>query len=130
MRVLNHPICVDNFGNEVFICEYTSKPVSIGAHIFIGPCIPQLSGTYVCAPDAMHDFRESKRNFDACEANCNTCSNFARLPHAKGRGRFLRGKCDRAPTEHALLYMRKGQEFWVHPEDSMGMECYVPRGRK
>jgi hypothetical protein len=130
MKVLNIPVAIDDYGNSVFLCHYTGVPVSIGDHIYIGPCIPQLSGTYVCAQDAHAWFRDDKYAFDESEANCNTCVNFGRLPHPKSPSGFLRGQCSYAPAQHPLLYVRTNADFWIHPDDRMGMSCYTPRTKK
>ena len=125
-KILRHPktnvpiigssISVDDFGNEIWLCPYTKNLVTIGKHIFIGPCMPQVNGTYVCAPDAMPAYKESKAAFNEMDANCNTCANLERVKHEKKRGGFLLGKCKK--TEQNIRF---------HPDDWMGMECWIGR---
>lgn len=122
--VWNHPLCTDDFGNLVYECFYTKKKVTTAACIFLGPCIPQAIGTYVCAKDAHDAFREAKRAFDEIDANCNTCINFKRLPHDKDPIGLVRGTCKLTPI---VMYR---SEFWVHPDDAMGMTCWVGRAPK
>ena len=113
-RILNKAICTDDFGNEVYKCHYSEKPVSVVESIFIGPLIPQVNGTYVCAPDAKHAYVESKKAFDEMDANCNTCRNLDRLPHEKRE--LMRGMC-------AI----RGEIVRFHPEDCMSMTCWDAR---
>jgi hypothetical protein len=110
-KILNSPICQDDFGNLVYICQYTGGVVSCDNFIFIGAVIPQVSGSYVCSPGAGEAFRLSKKTFDESEANCNTCKNLTRLPHT---GRIMRGLCN-------------GEEIAFHPEDYMGKKCWSVR---
>ncbi len=114
-RILNESFCVDDFGNLVFMCQYTNKPVAVDAMIFIGPCVPQVTGTYVCHPDARDAYKESKRLFDESEANCNTCRHLVRAKHAPRKDGRLKGSCHVNPS------------IAFHPEDWMGMPCYEQR---
>jgi len=113
--ILNTPLCVDDFGTLVFQCQYTDAPVWVDTAIFLGPCVPQVHGTYVCSPTAHKAFRESKQIFDECEANCNTCKRLVRSKHAPRKDQQLVGSC------------HKRVEFLFHPEDYMGMDCYESR---
>lgn len=123
--ILNAPVCVDDFGGMVFVCQYTKSMVSVDAAIFVGPCMPNVNGTYVCAPDAMDAFRESKATFDAMDANCNTCKSLQRTQHAKNKGGFLYGKCEKGITQHQ--YPMSAGVIMFHPDDSMGMQCWEAR---
>lgn len=117
--ILNHDtvVCVDDFGNEVVICQYTRNPVSVADAIYIGPCIPQLNGTYLCAADAMPAFKASKRNFDEMDANCNSCQHLERVQFVRNSSTALMpGVCGR--TKEKLLF---------HPDDHMGMVCWEGR---
>jgi len=113
-QILNKPLCVDDFGNLVYRCLYTKKPVATDACIFIGACIPQVSGTFVCAPDAWPAFRASKACFDQWDANCNTCSNLVRHKQDKCKAGFMSGKCYQGERK-------------FHPGDHMGMACWSAR---
>lgn len=121
-KILNKP---DE--NWFYTCPYTKKKVKLDDSIFLGPVLPNLpkGSCFVCAKDAMPAFRESRKEFDKIEQNCNTCRNFKRLPHDKKHG-FLKGECDKA-EDHPMIYNRKGAVFWIHPNDWMGMDCYESR---
>lgn len=113
-RLLNSPD-VDGF----YTCQYTGLKVLLQESIFLGPCLPQVNGTYVCHPTATPFFRESKRAFDESEANCNTCKNLVRARHAPRKDGQMLGTCPIV-----------GAELMFHPDDSMGMPCYEQRPEK
>ena len=111
--ILNRP---DEEG--LYNCQYTGLKVRIDDAIFLGPCTPQVSGTYVCHPAALPAFRKSKRAFDEHEANCNTCQHLERVPHEKRKDGLLLGRCHLKAS------------IWFHPDDYMGMHCYEQRPQK
>jgi hypothetical protein len=113
--ILNKPFCVDDFGNFVFKCQYTDKPVSVDEMIFLGPCIPQLNGTYVCHPTSQNAYKEFKQIFDESEANCNTCKHLVRKKHTPRKDKALLGSC------------YKNANLVFHPEDCLNMLCYEQR---
>ena len=102
----------------LYTCQYTGLRVKIEDAIYLGPCTPQVSGTYVCHPAALPEFRKSKRSFDAHEANCNTCQHLERTPHEKRRDGLMLGRC----------HLNESLKF--HPDDYMGMPCYTQRQEK
>lgn len=124
--ILNEPVCTDDFGNLVFVCHYTKCYVGVDAAIFIGPVMPQVNGTYVCATNAYAAYKSSTQNFNEMDANCNTCRKFIRLPHKKDKSGMLKGQCNLMP-ENPQAYMRNGDVYFVHPEDWMGMQCWEAR---
>jgi hypothetical protein len=71
--------------------------------------------------------KESAAAFNEMDSNCNACADFQRLPHEKEPTKFVRGRCGYAPASHPLMYRKSGNEFWVHPADFMGMDCWAPR---
>lgn len=105
--ILNFPITGDHYK-----CQYTGKLVHKDEAIFLGPCIPQVSGTYGCAPDAKPHYVASMRQFNDSEQNCNTCKNLVRKKHSKRKDGQLVGSC----------YLH--EHIMFHPEDWMGKECY------
>ena len=115
-KVLNKPITVDDQGNEVYICQYSKKLVSVDKAIFLGALIPSVSATFVCHPDGKEARKQSKKNFDEMDANCNTCKNLERIQHKKCTAGFLQGIC-------------KIQDVKIkfHPDDWMGKECWESR---
>jgi hypothetical protein len=112
--ILNVAVCTNDFGDMVYECAYTKVLVATKDAIFIGPCVPQVNGTYVCAPDAMPAFRKSKALFDASDANCNTCSKLVRTPQKACPSGIMVGSC------------HLGEQRF-HPEDWMGMDCWTAR---
>jgi len=98
-----------------YTCQYTQLPVKWDEAIFLGPCVPQVSGTYVCHPSATPAHKQSKRLFDEHEANCNTCKHLVRKQHNKRKDGQLLGQC------------HKNNDLLFHPEDHMGMVCYEQR---
>ena len=123
--ILNAPLCVDDFGNMVFKCQYTGSMVSIDVGIYIGACLPSVSGTYVCAQNAMADYKLHRAAFNEMDANCNTCKSLNRIPHPKKSGGFLYGECAKGITEHQ--YPMVDGVFMFHPNDPMDMACWEPR---
>ena len=115
-KVLNKPITTDDQGNEVYICQYSKKPVATDNALMLGPLMANVSGTYVCHKDGKEARKQSKKNFDENEANCNTCKNLIRVEHAKIKGGFLKGVCQ--VTQEKLRF---------HPDDWMGKECWEAR---
>jgi len=111
--ILNKP---DEAG--FYTCQYTSLKVRIEDAIYLGPCTPQVSGTYVCHPAALPAFRKSKREFDSHDANCNTCQSLERVPHEKRKDGQMLGRC----------HLSESLKF--HPDDYMGMPCYTQRLEK
>ena len=101
-----------------YTCQYTGLKVLREEAIFLGPCIPQVVGTYVCHPTALPFFRKSKRMFDESEANCNTCSHLVRKRHDIRKDGQLLGHC------------HKNNDLLFHPDDYMGMVCYEQRQEK
>lgn len=123
-------VCTDDFGNQVYVCHYTGQLVSTAEAIILGACIPQAIGTYVCARDATEAFKDAKRAFDELDANCNACINFVRLKHDKDPLGLVRGSCGKGKVPTVMVYRISAGEFWVHPEDHMGLSCWEARPKK
>lgn len=124
-------LCTDDFGDKVYRCFYSGVIVYPDKAIFIGACMPNLKIRYVCdSVKGMPAFKASRESFNQHDANCNTCKNFKRLQHdGKFKGishGFVKGSCNKV-TSHPLVYNKAGQDFWVSPDDFMGMDCYVSR---
>ena len=112
------PILNEPDADGLYTCQYTGLKVSREEAIFLGPCVPQVNGTYVCHPTALPFFKKSKRLFDESEANCNTCKHLVRVKHEPRKSGMLEGACHTNPK---LLF---------HPDDFMGMNCYEQRQEK
>lgn len=127
----NKPLCTDDFGELVFRCQYTDALVTASKSIYLGAAIPQVTCTYVCAPDATEAFKESKRAFDEMDANCNACVHFIRLPFERARAYGkVKGQCGKNLIPDRMVYGIEDPVFWVHPDDHMGLECWEQRPKK
>jgi hypothetical protein len=115
-KVLNKPIATDDQGNEVYLCQFSKKPVSINHAVMLGPLMANVSGTFVCHQDGKEARKQSKICFDENEANCNTCKNLMRVHHDKIKGGFLEGVCQ-----------KNKERIRFHPDDWMGKECWEAR---
>ena len=113
------PILNTPDADGLYTCQYTGLKVALEGSIFLGPCAPQVNGTYVCHPTALPAFKKSKRMFDESEANCNTCKHLVRIKHAPRKDGQLQGTCPAV-----------GTELMFHPDDHMGMPCYEQRPEK
>ncbi|MBA3622877.1 MAG: hypothetical protein H0W48_00100 [Methylibium sp.] len=127
-KILNAPTGADAQDRALYRCQYTGKEVAFGEHIYLGACIPQVRGAYVCHTSAKDAYRDSKRCFDEFEANCNTCQSLERVPHDKGA--LMRGRCTN-PTAafdaHPYRDLARDGVMVFHPDDHMGMPCHQPR---
>ena len=127
-RILSGPQCVDDYGTEVYACQYSDALVWADDFCFIGAVVPQVSGSYVCHRSlGQASYRASRRAFDATERNCNTCAHLSRVPHARRFG-FLEGVCLSTPVNHPYGVEPATNRITFHPDDWMGMQCYVQRG--
>jgi hypothetical protein len=118
-KILNEPIFQDDYGFGVYVCQYTKKLVVIshGEFIYLGACLPQVKGSYVCSVDSNNAYKESKTLFNEFEANCNTCKNLTRVPFKKQHP---------ANPMTAICSFKK-ENITFHPDDHMGMECWEKR---
>ena len=116
-KILNKPVSVDDFGNEVYVCRFTKKYVPTSDHIFLGEVSPQVKGSFVCAPDALPARIESAKGFATVDRNCNTCINLDRRLHGK----------QHPSVSHTGMCKITRQPVAFHPDDYMGMPCWVQR---
>lgn len=117
MKALNNSVCVDDFGNEVYLCNWTNEYVYIPEYILLAPILPSVKGSYVSSKDAGIARKASMKAFEEFDSNCNTCKQFSRNP-AKIYGGFVEGSC---------LKQIKSRVFRVHPSDPMFMNCWEKR---
>jgi hypothetical protein len=115
-KLLNKPIATDDLGNEVYQCQYSKKAVTMDKAVFLGPLLPNVSGTYVCHEEGKEARKQSKKHFDEMDANCNDCKNLQRVSHEKRKDGCLKGVC----MTHAVRII-------FHPDDWMGNECWEQR---
>ena len=112
---------MDDYGNAVFECRFTKRPVIIGNHRISGNTIPQANVCYVAGLDTWAQERESRAAFHESEANCNMCANFVRSPYDRRTFAYsgvFHGRCKIGEKEG---------EYMVAPDDYMGMACWTPR---
>ncbi len=118
--MLPKPICINDYGEEVYTCRYTNKPILASEVKVTGGFIPGVHATYFMASskEDVSEMRLSRHNFDISEANCNTCANLIRVTHAKIKGGFLKGSC------------HLDSNLYFHPDDPLHKTCYVARKLK
>lgn len=56
--------------------------------------------------------------------NCNACLKLERVKHKKDKWGFLYGKCDSVEPQ---IYPRNDGLIKFHPNDWMGMKCFINR---
>lgn len=117
--------CVDDYGNEVWVCHWTGQLVSADVALLIGSFYPGAQRKFVAAPGYEEARRQSYIAFADAEANCNTCRHLARLPDRKGIDGLLRGRCQSTPVNHP--YSIRDGVISFAPDDCMGMACYESR---
>lgn len=130
VEILNKPVCVDDFGGLVFLCQYTKKYFSVfERHEYHGPVMPNVTGTFICKEGALIAFKQAKYCFDVdMDKNCNTCANLKRLPFEnRGKQNLQPGTCDSFDKKHPYF---RGNHFAFSPDDPMyhyTEKCYTPR---
>lgn len=116
-EILSKYLCVDDFGNEVFLCHWTRNPVFADDYIVLGPFNQAISGTYVCHPSALNVYAQSRIAWDESERNCNVCLHLVRIRSVdKYKTGLLSGACNVRP-----------EPFLFHPGDPMHMPCWTHR---
>lgn len=119
------PICVDNFGNEIYICHWTGKTVSVIDAVITGGFIPGHNTQFLSIKDNRKTMRNSRKLFDELEANCNTCKNLTRIKSDDKHG-FLYGVCENEISQHEL-YTSQNTIMTFHPNDPMHKVCWKSR---
>lgn len=124
------PVCVDDYGVEVYRGHYSGVLVWADRAVFFGAVIPQCNSRYLDDPVLGKEGRRTSfKAFCDSEGNCNTCRHLERTPHAKRRDGFLEGRC-RNPVQierHPYRSRFVGDVMIFHPDDWMGMPCYESR---
>ncbi len=124
-EILNKPICCDDFGSMVFKCQYTDAYVLVEDAIFLGPVMPNVSGTYVCSKNSLDAYKASRSLFNETDANCNFCNNLVRIKHEKSKAGFLFGTCQKGIKEQ--IYPIKDNVIMFHPDDCLNFSCWESR---
>ena len=119
------PVCVDNFGNNIYKCFWTNKLVAITDAVITGSFYPGIKVKRIAVRDHQAAKKSSHGLFNIMDANCNTCVNLCRINHEKNAG-FLYGRCS-INSQEPKSYPVKDGIMQFHPADYMGMGCYVPR---
>ena len=141
-------VCVDDYGEEVWLCPYTGKLVWISKAFLVGAILPQCDSIYVCADGYLPFYKESRRLFNESERNCNTCKFLIRVPFKNDNSGLQPGKCSKPnndlsshpyfhgkssePLSEAALRLFElitadGSDFYFAPDDCMNMTCYEQR---
>lgn len=124
--VLNEPVCVDDYGDEVYRCHWTSQLVAVRDAVITGGIMPGVKVRFVAVRDYHQAMKESQKGFNAMDSNCNSCKHLQRVKHAKSKAGFLYGKCSIDSTE-PKLYKIFEDVMMFHPDDYMGMTCWEGR---
>ena len=126
-EIINRSTTQNDAGDALFICPYTGKAVTWEDAVVYGALIPRLHACEVGHPNGREAYKQSKRDFDAMDRNCNTCQKFNRLPHENEPNRFLKGRCGEMPAGNLQAYRHVDDVFWIHSDDWMGMDCWAAR---
>jgi len=70
------------------------------------------------------DKKEERAALNDVNMNCNACLKLERVRHEKQKDGFLYGKC--GSTEEKF-YPRDDGLIKFHPDDWMGMKCFINR---
>lgn len=114
---MSKSICIDDFGNEVHKCHWTGQLVSIADAVITGGFMPGVKSKFIAIKDHRAAMKQSHRDFNDMDANCNTCKNLSRVNAEKSKHGFLYGTCN-IKTKEIMTF---------HPDDYMGMPCYEQR---
>lgn len=115
----NNPVvCVDNYGQAHFQCEFTKKILPGSSLKQVGRILRQAPG-YNLMEDS--DEARSQRKvevsaFDDMDQNCNACSNLVRSQVKVKSFELREGTC--RLTNEVIKY---------HPDDFMGKPCFTNR---
>lgn len=113
---------------DLAICHYTGALVQRNEAIVLGAVIPQVSISYLCHPLAIDVRKQSVKDFQEYEQNCNTCRHLERVEfdrkYWKASG-LMPGKC--ANESRNPLYPRDGNQILFAPDDCMLQQCYEGR---
>lgn len=123
---MNKVICVDDYGEEIYRCHWSSELVKASESTASGSFVPGVRVTYTCKADHKEAKKKKYRDFADAEANCNTCLHLERIKHDKDPFGFITGRCNSVPVESMQLIVREDMIVF-HPDDWMGMGCYVSR---
>lgn len=108
---------VDDYGDICLRCRYTNVVAPLSMMRNMGAHVPGVRQECWCrVPDGVSAWQQSARWFHENDANCNTCANLQRVPHQKCKFGMLQGVC-----------MTTGNALTFHPDDWMGMSCYISR---
>lgn len=125
INVYQQPLCVDDYGNEVWECHWSKRLVTADQAVLTGSFLPGAHWKFVAAPGFEEARRQSYIAFADSEANCNTCRHLERLPSRKTADGLLKGRCKAIPIKHP--YPIRDGVITFPPDDCMLMECYESR---
>ena len=124
MGYVQKPICVDDFGVQIFKCRFTGELVGGDTAVTCGANIQGVHAVYVMgvSPESKTAKKVSDFLFNDSEGNCNTCSSLRRVPFKKRRDGLIDGICANHNSKHF-------GDITFHPNDPLHMPCYSPRGK-
>lgn len=124
------PICVDDYGCEVFHCHFSGEPISAAEAQIVGATIPGVKARYVVSQRSAQARKASAAAFHESEANCNTCRHLIRVKHQRRPDGFMHGKCGSGSGQpQSSPYSGRFEDAVMvfHPDDPMHMPCYETR---
>lgn len=126
---LELPVCVDDYGEEVWRCHWTSQLVWARDVVWTGSIMPGVHAKYPAGPGYKEIMRLSAIEFNRWDANCNTCAHLERVKHDKKPDGFLYGRCCNPEYQWEKNPYHKFGDGVIafHPDDWMGMPCYQSR---
>ncbi len=116
--MIQQPICTDDYGTSVYACRYSKLATWADEAVKIGALIPGVKAAFYMHPESRNLHKKSVAAFHESEANCNTCRDLRRIPHAKSPHGFLQGVCARGKLPGVYSF---------NPDDPMHMDCWRAR---
>lgn len=132
-------IITDDYGNLLYIHSYILYKIidtfygiegNISQYdgLIVGSILPCINVRTLIHKKDLAKHKQSIKNFNEFERNCNTCANLNRVKHEKCSSGFLKGTCNGSKESDINYPLRiKNNIIEFHPHDHMSMKCYVPR---
>lgn len=112
-------VATDDYGNMALCeCRLTGEVFEASAGIVHGSYMAQGSSAWLDGPNSEALFDAEIAAFHENERNCNTCRDLERMPRASAThpAEVHKGRC-----------RMSGYAIMFHPDDWMGMRCWIPR---
>jgi hypothetical protein len=114
---------------DLAVCHYTKGLITRKDAIVLGAVVPQAPVSYLCHPLSVQARKESVKQFNDSEQNCNTCKHLKRVKFDKAYWKTSGLQPGECFNEHKKpMYQREGNTVLFAPDDCMSQECYASRG--